>query len=146
MKTILIYITCLLFSLILCQSKDELMRKFAKCASNQLGKRYTTSDKRGPDVFSNSGLIWYCRAQVGLSTSSTIYVSWKRVKEPKVGAHIYGITKDTGSSVSGPCLGVVVGVNPTIVVAGDETKGILVAKQFTPDPKYLRTEYHYVDI
>ena len=64
-----------------------------------------------------------------MSVDHTIYVSWKRVKEPKIGCHIYGITKDTGPAVSGPCLGVVIGVNPTLVVAGDETKGVLVKKK-----------------
>ena len=73
------------------------------------------------------------------------YVSWKRVKNPLVGAHIYGITKDNGASVSADCLGVVVQTGPTLVVAGDEEKGVLVSKEFIPDPKYIRIEYHYVD-
>ena len=102
-------------------------------------------DARGPSEFSNSGLVWYCRAVAGLSKASTIYVSWKTVKEPKIGCRVYGITKDKGASVEGDCLGVIVGVNPTIIVQGDETKGVLISKQFTPDPKYIRTEYQYVD-
>ncbi len=140
-----IILILLSFTLSLCKTKEQLMLDFANCARHQVGKPYTTEDVRGPDKFSNSGLVWYCRDAVGLSKASTIYVSWKRVKEPKIGCHIYGITKDTGTSVSGPCLGIVIGVNPTLVVQGDETKGVLVKKKFVEDPKYIRTEYQYVD-
>ena len=145
MKSLNFYILFILFSVILCKTKAKMMLDFALCAKDQIGKPYVTYDSRGPDSFSNSGLVWYCRGVAGLSTSSTIYVSWKRVKNPLVGAHIYGITKDNGASVSGDCLGVVVQTGPTLVVAGDEEKGVLVSKEFIPDPKYIRIEYHYVD-
>ena len=140
-----IILSIICFSLFLCKTKDELMLDFANCARHQIGKPYVTTDSRGPDKFSNSGLVWYCRAAVGLSTTSTIYVSWKRVKEPKIGCHVYGITKELGSSVSTVSLGVIIGVNPPIIVQGDEKKGILVRNQFVEDPSYIRTEYHYVD-
>ena len=145
MKLINLCILFLILSIIICKTKDEKMLDFAKCAEDQIGMPYVNYDARGPSEFSNSGLVWYCRAVAGLSKASTIYVSWKTVKEPKIGCHVYGITKDKGASVEGDCLGVIVGVNPTIIVQGDETKGVLISKQFTPDPKYIRTEYQYVD-
>ena len=145
MKSINFYAFTILLSLTLCKATREQMLDFAKCAKDQIGKPYTKDDVRGPDQFSNSGLVWYCRAEAGLSTDGTIYVSWKTVKDPIVGAHIYGIIKDYGPSVDAECLGVIVQTGPTIVVAGDEEKGVLVSKEFIPDPKYVRIEYQYVD-
>ena len=145
MKFFNFYILSILLSIIACKTKSEKMLDFAKCAKEQIGKRYVTYDSRGPKSFSNSGLVWYCRKQAELSASSTIYVSWKRVKEPIVGAHVYGIIKENGASVSGDCLGIIVSVNPTMIVAGDKDKEVLISKKFKPDPKYLRIEYQYVD-
>ena len=114
-------------SLIICKTMDEKMLDFAKCAENQIGMPYVTYDARGPSEFCNSGLVWYCRAVAGLSTSGPIYVSWKKVKEPKIGCHVYGIVKDKGASVDTENLGVIIAVNPTIIVQGDESKGVLIS-------------------
>mgnify|MGYP002627028937 CR=1 FL=1 len=146
MKSFHLLITFLLLSIITSKATEEQMQKFAQCAKDQVGKPFVTTDSRGPDSFSNSGLVWYCRGVAGLSKTSTIYVSWKRVKQPKVGAHVYGIKKDNGVSVSSDCLGVIVAVNPTYIVQGDPITNVLDIKKFTPDPKYIRTEYHYVDL
>ena len=145
MKSITLIISLLFLSSISCESKEDLMLSFAKCARKQVGKPFVTYDASGPDKFSNSGLVWYCRAEAGLSKSSTIYVSWKRVPKPKIGAHVFGITKDKGASVESDSLGVIVNVNPTYIVQGDIAKGTLVLKNFEENPKYIRTEYHYVD-
>ena len=145
MKIISLIISLLFLSIISCKSKEEMMQDFANCALNQVRKPYVTYDARGPDKFSNSGLVWYCRAQAGLSKSSTIYVSWKKISKPKVGAHVFGIIKDNGASVSSDCLGVIVRDNPPYVVQGDESKGTLAYKPFKPNPNYIRTEFHYVD-
>ena len=145
MKSITLIISLLFLSSISCESKDEKMLSFAKCARKQVGKPFVTYDARGPDKFSNSGLVWYCRAEAGLDTSATIYVSWKRVPKPKIGAHVYGITKDKGAGVEGDCLGIIVNVNPTYIVQGDFAKGTMAMKKFEENPKYIRTEYQYVD-
>ena len=42
-------------------------------------------------------------------------MSWKRVPKPKIGAHVYGITKDKGAGVEGDYLGIIVNVNPTYI-------------------------------
>ena len=68
MKSISLLISLLFLSIILCESTDDIMQAFAKCARNQVGKPYVTYDE-----FCNAGLVWYCRAQVGLSTDGTIY-------------------------------------------------------------------------
>ena len=143
MKSILILF--LSFSIILCKTSEEKMRDFTNCARAQIGKRYVNYDARGPSEFSNTGLVWYCRALAGLSTKGPIYVSWKKVEKPKIGCHVYGIVKDKGASVDTEGLGIVIGVNPTIVVQGDASKGVLVSKKFIEDPKYVRTEYIYLD-
>ena len=83
-------------------------------------------------------------AELWLATGP-IYVSWKKVEKPKIGCHVYGIVKDKGASVDTEGLGIVIGVNPTIVVQGDASKGVLVSKKFIEDPKYVRTEYIYLD-
>ena len=145
MKAISLIISFLFLSIISCKSKEEMMQDFANCAINQVKKPFVNYDARGPDKFSNSGLVWYCRAQAGLSKASTIYVSWKKISKPKVGAHVFGIIKDNGASVSSDCLGIIVSVNPLYVVQGDKIKGTLVYKPFKPDPNYIRTEFHYVD-
>ena len=145
MKSIQLYIVLLSLCIILCKTKTEMMRDFAKCAKQQVGKPYVTYDSRGPSTFSNSGLVWYCRGVAGLSTSGTIYVSWKKVPNPIVGAHVYGVKKDNGASVVTDCLGVIVSINPTYIVCGDEEKGVMVSKELIPDKKYIRIEYHYVD-
>ena len=137
-------ILLLLISYTLC-SKEKMMSGFVKCANAQVGKEYTEEDNRGPNKFSNSGLVWYCRGVAGLSTSGTIYVSWKNVKKPKVGAYVYGITKYNGPSVSTESLGIIVSINPTIVVAGDKEKGILRRQPLVFKKQYLDIEYHYVD-
>ena len=137
-------ILLLLISYTLC-SKEKMMSEFVKCANAQVGKEYTEEDNRGPNKFSNSGLVWYCRGVAGLSTSGTIYVSWKNVKKPKVGAYVYGITKYNGPSVSTESLGIIVSINPTIVVAGDKEKGVLRRQPLVFKKQYLDIEYHYVD-
>ena len=140
-------ITILIFSLIFCQSKEEMMENFVQCVNDQIGKTYLEQlNSKGPEVFSNAGLIWYCRDVAGLPKASTIYVSWKDVKQPKVGAYVYGITKYTGTSVSGDLLGVIVSVNPTMVVAGDLEKEILTKHLLEFKKDYLWVEYQYVDI
>ena len=77
--------------------------------------------------------------------ATTIYVSWKRVPNPKIGAYAYGIIKDNGASVSGDQLGIIVSLNPTMVVAGDPEKGVLTKHVLQPKKNYLRIEYLYVD-
>ena len=135
-----------LLSLISCKTKEEMMSNYVLCARNQVGKTYLEElNSKGPKVFSNAGLIWYCRAQAGLSTSSTIYVSWKDVKKPKVGANVYAIKTFNGASVSADLLGVIVSVNPTMVVAGDPEKGILTKHLLEFKKDYLWIEYQYVD-
>ena len=150
MKSINFYAFIILLSFTLCKATREQMLDFAKCAKNQIGKTYIKVDvrgeERGPDQFSNSGLIWSCRAQAGLDNNGTIYVSWKTVKDPIEGAIIYGIIKDYGPYVESDTLGIVIQTDPTIVVIGDEEKGVLVSKEFIPDPKYIRIEYQYIDI
>ena len=143
MKSILILF--LSFSIIFCKTSEEKMRDFANCARAQIGKPYVNYDARGPSEFSNTGLVWYCRTVAGLSTTGPIYVSWKKVPKPKIGCHVYGIVKDKGASVDTEGLGIVIGVNPTIVVQGDATKGVLTVKKFVEDPKFVRTEYIYLD-
>ena len=139
-------ILLLLFSYISCELKEKKMKDYVKCVNSQVGKKYLeTLDSRGPSIFSNSGLIWYCREQAGLSTSSTIYVSWKDVKKPKVGANVYGITKYNGGSVSTDSLGVIISVNPTIVVVGNEKLGVLARQPLVFKKKYLKVEYLYID-
>ena len=136
----------LLLSLIYCKTKDEMMEDYVKCVNEQIGKTYLEEpNTKGPSEFSNSGLIWYCRGVAGLSISSTIYVSWKDVKQPKVGANVYGIKTFNGSSVSTDLLGVIVSVNPTMVVAGDPEQGILTEHLLEFKRDYLWVEYQYVD-
>ena len=143
MKSIIILF--LSFSIIFCKTSKEMMKDFTKCAKAQIGMPFVNYDARGPKEFSNTGLVWYCRALAGLSTKGPIYVSWKKVEKPKIGCHVYGIVKDKGASVDTENLGVIIAVNPTIIVQGDESKGILISKQFIEDPKYVRTEYIYLD-
>ena len=140
-------IILLLLTFIFCKTKDEMMSDFVKCANDQVGKEYLEApSSRGPLIFSNSGLIWYCRDVAGLPKASTIYVSWKKVPNPKIGAYVYGILKDTGVSVSSETLGIIVSLNPTMVVAGDPDKGVLTRHILDPKKNYLRIEYQYVDI
>ena len=137
-------IVILLLSLVCGQSKEILMKFFVKCVKDQIGKTYLEElNSKGPDVFSNAGLIWYCRDVAGFPKATTIYVSWKDVKVPKVGAYVYGITKYTGSSVSSDLLGVIVSTNPTMVVAGDPEKGILTKHLLEFTKEYLWVEYQY---
>ena len=143
MKSIIILF--LSFSIIFCKTSKEMMKDFTKCAKAQIGMPFVNYDARGPKEFSNTGLVWYCRALAGLSTKGPIYVSWKKVEKPKIGCHVYGIVKDKGASVDTEGLGIVIGVNPTIVVQGDASKGVLVSKKFIEDPKYVRTEYIDLD-
>ena len=146
MKMNQLILLLLLLSFISCAEKDKLMAKFVKCVNDQVGKKYLEDlNSRGPLVFSNAGLIWYCRDVAGFEKATTIYVSWKNVKKPKVGAYVYGITKDTGVSVSTDLLGVVVSTYPTKVVAGDPEKGILTKHELQFKKDYLRVEYIYVD-
>ena len=143
MKELLLLI---LLSLIYCKTNDEMMEDFVKCAKDQIGKKYLEEYKsRGPSVFSNSGLIWYCRDVAEMPKATTIYVSHRRIPNPKIGAYVYGILKDNGASVSGEHLGIIVSLNPTMVVAGDPEKGILTKHILQPQKNYLRIEYLYVD-
>ena len=146
MKSFYLCIFAILLSIISCKTISEKMLDFAKCAKNQIGKPYVTYDSRGPKSFSNSGLVWYCRKEAGLSVSSTIYISWKIVKEPLLRSHVFGIVRETDTSVSGDCLGIIIiSINPTIIVTGNEEKKVLVSQTFNPDPKYKRIEYIYID-
>ena len=139
-------IMLLLLSFIFCDTKEEMMEKFVQCANDQIGKTYLEElNSKGPEVFSNAGLIWYCRDVAGLNKASTIYVSWKDVKQPKVGAYVYGIKKYNGASVSTDLLGIIVSLNPTMVVAGDPEKGILTEHLLEFKKDYLWVEYQYVD-
>ena len=139
-------IMLLLLLFIFCDSKEEMMEKFVQCANDQIGKTYLEElNSKGPEVFSNAGLIWYCRDVAGLNKASTIYVSWKDVKQPKVGAYVYGIKKYNGASVSTDLLGIIVSLNPTMVVAGDPEKGILTEHLLEFKKDYLWVEYQYVD-
>ena len=143
MKNIIFY---LLIAITYCKTKDQLMRDFVKCAKKQIGKKYYEEvDYRGPSQFCNSGLICYCRSVAGFPPLKTIYISWKRVKEPKIGAFVEGILKDNGNSVSGDNLGIIVSVKPTIVVGGDPKKGVLTRHVLKPTKNYLRLEYIYID-
>ena len=91
MKEILLLI---FLSLAYSKTNDEMMEDFVKCAKDQVGKKYLDElNSMGPSVFSNAGLIWYCRDVAEMSKASAIYVSWKRVPNPKIGA-IYGVIKD----------------------------------------------------
>ena len=136
----------ILLSLIFCKTKDQMMEDYVKCAIEQIGKPYSEEiNSRGPPIFSNRGIIWYCRGEAGLSTDGTIYVSWKDVKKPVVGANVYAIKTYNGASVSTDSLGVVVSVNPTMVVAGDPEKGILTKQLLEFKREYLWVEYQYVD-
>ena len=139
-------ILLLLLCFISCKTKDEMMKDYVKCVNKQIGKTYLEElNSKGPSIFSNRGLVWYCRGEAGLSIDSTIYVSWKDVKQPKVGTNVYAITKFNGSSVSADLLGVVVSVNPTMVVAGDPKRMVLTRHLLTFEKQYIRIEYHYVD-
>ena len=137
----------LLLALIYCEVSQAMMDDFVRCANKQVGKEYSeVGDNRGPDVFSNRGLIWYCRDYAGFPKTSTIYLSWKRVPKPKVGAYVYGIIKDNGASVTADGLGIIISVNPTSVVAGNEEKGVLTRQLLVPKKEYIRLEYIYADI
>ena len=143
MKNIILF---LLIALAYCKSKEQSMKDFVRCAKKQIGKKYSEElGSRGPAKFNNPGLIWYCRAEAGFPLIKTIYISWKRVKEPKIGAYVEGILKDNGKSVSGDSLGIIVGLNPTTVVGGDPEKGILTKHVLKPKKNYIRLEYIYVD-
>ena len=136
----------LLLSMISCQTKEELMDNFVKCVNAQIGKPYLEDLKaKGPSIFSNAGLIWYCRDVAGFPKISTIYISWRDIKQPKVGCYVHAITKENGESVSGDLLGVVVSTNPTMVVAGDPKRMVLTRHLLTFEKQYIRIEYHYVD-
>ncbi len=143
MKEILLLI---ILSLAYCKTNNEMMEDFVKCAKDQVGKKYLEElNSRGPSVFSNAGLIWYCRDVAEMPKATTIYVSWKTVPSPKIGAYIYGVIKDYGPYVSGEQLGIIVSLNPTMVVAGDPEKGVLTKQVFQPRKQYQRIEYLYVD-
>ena len=63
----------ILLSLIFCKTKDQMMKDYVECVNKQIGKTFVEgSDPKGPSIFSNTGLIWYCRGEAGLSISSTI--------------------------------------------------------------------------
>ena len=139
-------IILVLLSMIYCQSKEELMDNFVKCIIAQVCKPYLEELKsKDPSIFSNAGLIWYCRDVAGFPKISTIYISWKNIKQPKVGCYVYGITKENGESVSGDLLGVVVSTNPIMVVAGNPKRMVLTRHLLTFEKQYIRIEYHYVD-
>ena len=69
------------------------MLDFSKYAKDQIGKPYVTYDSIGPKSFLNSGLVRYLRKEIGLTISSTIYISWKIVKEPLLRSHVFGIVR-----------------------------------------------------
>ena len=135
----------ILISFIWC-GNEKRMNDFVQCAKDQVGKTYLEElNARGPNEFSNAGLIWYCRDVANFPKATTIYVSWRDVKKPVIGAYVYGITKDNGASVSSDLLGVIVSLNPTRVVAGDPEKGVLTSHPLKFTKKYIRVEYLYVD-
>ena len=143
MKNIIFF---LLIDLTYCKTKEELMRNFVKCAKNQIGKKYSEElGSRGPSQFNNPGLVWFCRSVAGFPLIKTIYISWKRVKEPKVGAYVEGVLTDNGKSISGDNLGIIVSLKPTTVVGGDPEKGVLTKHVLKPKKNYIRLEYIYID-
>ena len=136
----------LLLAIIYCEVTKEMMDEFVRCANKQVGKEFSEEgNNQGPSVFSNRGLIWYCRDYAGFPKSSTIYISWKRVPKPKVGAYVYGIIKEMGDCVDSDNVGIIINVDPTIVVAGDEKKGVLTTQLLNPKKDYLRIEYIYAN-
>ena len=135
----------LLITFISC-ANEQRMKDFVQCAKDQIGKTYLEGvNARGPTEFSNSGLIWYCRDVANFPKASTIYVSWRDVKKPVIGAYVYGIIKQVGDCVTTDSLGIIVSLNPTMVVAGDPEKGILTKHRLQFEKEYIRVEYLYVD-
>ena len=51
-----------------------------------------------------------------------------------------------GDCVDSDNLGIIINVDPTIVVAGDEKKGILTRQLLNPKKEYIRLEYIYADV
>ena len=69
-------IILILPSMISYQSNEELLENFIKCINSQVGKPYLEDLKAlEPSIFSNAGLIWYCRDMVEFPKISTIYIS-----------------------------------------------------------------------
>ena len=121
------------------------MTDFVKCANTQIGRLFTEEDNRGPFKFSDAGLIWFCRGVAGLDNSGAIYVPEKDVKAPKVGAYVFGITKIINGSVSADLLGIIVSINPTVVISGNKKLGVLTRHNLKFEKEYIRVEYIYVD-
>ena len=69
----------------------------------------------------------------------------KSAKTKDWGSCLWNNKKDKGAGVEGDCLGIIVNVNPTYIVQGDFAKGTMAMKKFEENPKYIRTEYQYVD-
>ena len=64
----------------------------------------------------------YCRAEAGFPLLKTIYIIWKNVKKPKIGAYVEGVLADNGKMITGDNLGIIVALNKTTVVGGDQKK------------------------
>ena len=140
-------ILLLLISFILCD--DELNIKFdkyKKCIREQVGKPFAYKGE-GPDTFCHQGLIRYCRKQAGLASLSTLYIYWKRVKEPMEGDAVYGIIKDYGDAVDCENLGIVYNgkTDPIMVISGSEGTNLRI-NRLKLSKEYVRIEYIRYDI
>jgi len=145
MKNIIFY---LLIALTYCKSNEQCMRDYVKCVKKQIGKKYSNDEEhffKGPDIFNNPGLIFYCRLVAGFPLTRIIYLSYKNVKKPKIGAYVKGVLTDNGRMITGDNLGVIVALNPTTVVGGDPEKGVLTRHVLNPKKNYIRLEYIYLD-
>ena len=142
-----ILILILLLSFILCDDAlDQKYNEYKKCIKEQIGKPFSISGE-GPDTFSHHGLVRYCRKQAGLSALSTIYISWKKVKEPMEGDSVYGIKKEYGDAVDPEFLGIVYNgkTNPITVISGRQGTNLHVNK-LKLLRKYIRIEYIRLDL
>ena len=142
-----ILILILLLSFILCDDAlDQKYNEYKKCIKEQIGKPFSISGE-GPDTFSHQGLVRYCRKQAGLSALPTIYISWKKFKEPMEGDLVYGIKKEYGDAVDTDLLGIVYNgkTNPITVISGSQGTNLHVNK-LKLLRKYIRIEYIRLDL
>ena len=144
-------ILLLLLSFISCnllerkERRDLKMPKFVKCVSDQVEKEYLEGpNSNGPSIFSNEGLIFFCRETAGFSKPYILFDSSKNSSKPERGAYAYAFTEGEGE-VSHEFLGVVIDTYPTLVVSGDPEKGVLTSHPLLPKPEYSRIEFHYID-
>ena len=102
-------------------------------------------NSENPFVFSNEGLILYCRNQAGLIEVSNLFDRNKTVRTPKIGVFVYGIIEHNEVLVSYDLLGVVISSHPTYIVSVDPRKLLVFKQELTNviKPKYTKMEYHY---